>query len=153
MHDKANPGVAALLDIRQMIGARSEPQDSIPEGSGAGVGDGEVLLQLPSAAKQYKDKKYPVSVGDRMTIGFVSVTGNITPQERLTHILMDHDLHPTRRAPGEQPRGNGHAVGGLTEALVAQGQGGDYLIPGVDSPLWQTLNVSETMRRSRPALC
>ncbi|CAE7940167.1 metH, partial [Symbiodinium necroappetens] len=61
--------VAALLDIRQMIGARSEPQ------------------------------------------------------ERFTHILMDHDLHPTR-------------------------QGGDYLIPGVDSPLWQTLNVSETMRRS-----
>lgn len=61
--------VAALLDIRQMIGARSEPQ------------------------------------------------------ERLTHILMDHDLHPAR-------------------------QGGDYLIPNIQSPLWQTLNVSETTRQS-----
>jgi len=59
--------VAALLDIRQMIGPRSEPQ------------------------------------------------------ERLTHILMDHDLHPG---------------------------GGDYLIPGVDSPLWQTLKVSDAMQRS-----
>lgn len=58
--------VAALLDIRQMIGPRSEPQ------------------------------------------------------ERLTHILMDHDLHPR----------------------------GDYLIPSAESPLWQTLPVSETMRRS-----
>jgi len=36
---------------------------------------------------------------------------------------MDHDLHPTR-------------------------QGGDYLIPGVDSPLWQTLSVSDALRRS-----
>jgi len=59
--------VAALLDIRQMIGPRSEPQ------------------------------------------------------ERLTHILMDHDLHPMR---------------------------GDYLIPGAESPLWQTLPVSESLRRS-----
>jgi len=59
--------VAALLDIRQMIGPRSEPQ------------------------------------------------------ERLTHILMDHDLHPMR---------------------------GDYLIPGAESPLWQTLPVSEALRRS-----
>merc|ERR1719401_953620 len=57
--------VAALLDIRQMIGARTEPQ------------------------------------------------------ERLTHILMDHDLHPNR---------------------------GDYLIPGAESPLWQTLQVSEAIR-------
>jgi len=61
--------VAALLDIRQMIGPRTEPQ------------------------------------------------------ERLTHILMDHDLHPMR-------------------------QGGDYLIPAADSPLWQTLDVSDSMRRS-----
>ncbi|CAK9061568.1 DNA-directed RNA polymerase IV subunit 1 (DNA-directed RNA polymerase D subunit 1) (AtNRPD1a) (Nuclear RNA polymerase D 1a) (Protein RNA-DIRECTED DNA METHYLATION DEFECTIVE 3) (Protein SILENCING DEFECTIVE 4) (Protein SILENCING MOVEMENT DEFICIENT 2) (RNA polymerase IV subunit 1a) (POL IV 1a) [Durusdinium trenchii] len=60
--------VAALLDIRQMIGARSEPQ------------------------------------------------------ERLTHILMDHDLHPNPQ--------------------------GDYLIPGVESPLWQTIKVPETTRRS-----
>jgi len=59
--------VAALLDIRQMIGPRSEPQ------------------------------------------------------ERLTHILMDHDLHPMR---------------------------GDYLIPGAESPLWQTLPVTDSMRRS-----
>uniref|UniRef100_A0A7S0BC65 PCIF1 WW domain-containing protein n=1 Tax=Pyrodinium bahamense TaxID=73915 RepID=A0A7S0BC65_9DINO len=59
--------VAALLDIRQMIGPRSEPQ------------------------------------------------------ERLTHILMDHDLHPMR---------------------------GDYLIPGAESPLWQTLPVSDSLRRS-----
>lgn len=59
--------IAALLDIRQMIGPRSEPQ------------------------------------------------------ERLTHILMDHDLHPQR---------------------------GDYLVPGAESPLWQTLPVSETLRRS-----
>jgi len=43
------------------------------------------------------------------------------PQERLTHILMDHDLHPMR---------------------------GDYLIPGAESPLWQTLPVSDTLRRS-----
>ena len=42
--------------------------------------------------------------------------------------------------------------GGWTTVPAAQGQGGDYLIPGVDSPLWQTLNVSETMRRSSPAL-
>jgi len=61
--------IAALHDIRQMIGSRSEPQ------------------------------------------------------ERLTHILMDHDLHPQRR-------------------------GGDYLIPSADSPLWQTLNVSDTVRKS-----
>mmetsp|Transcript_93826 Transcript_93826/g.292103 ORF Transcript_93826/g.292103 Transcript_93826/m.292103 type:complete len:509 (+) Transcript_93826:159-1685(+) len=59
--------VAALLDIRQMIGPRSEPQ------------------------------------------------------ERLTHILMDHDLHANR---------------------------GDYLIPGAESPLWQTLPVSDSLRRS-----
>lgn len=59
--------VAALLDIRQMIGPRTEPQ------------------------------------------------------ERLTHILMDHDLHPMR---------------------------GDYLIPGAESPLWQTLPVSDTLRQS-----
>jgi len=59
--------VAALLDIRQMIGPRSEPQ------------------------------------------------------ERLTHILMDHDLHPSR---------------------------GDYLIPGSGSPLWQTLPVSDSLLRS-----
>lgn len=58
--------VSALLDIRQMIGPRSDPQ------------------------------------------------------ERLTHILMDHDLHPMR---------------------------GDYLIPGAESPLWQTLPVSESMRQ------
>lgn len=61
--------VAALLDIRQMIGPRSEPQ------------------------------------------------------ERLTHILMDHDLHPNP-------------------------QGGDYMIPSIDSPLWQTLKVPETTRKS-----
>jgi len=42
-------------------------------------------------------------------------------QERLTHILMDHDLHPGR---------------------------GDYLIPGADSALWKTLPVSEALRRS-----
>lgn len=42
-------------------------------------------------------------------------------QERLTHILMDHDLHPGR---------------------------GDYLVPGADSPLWRTLPVSEALRRS-----
>lgn len=65
LHDGAR--VAALLDIRQMIGARSEPQ------------------------------------------------------ERLTHILMDHDLHPAR---------------------------GDYLIPAAGSPLWQTLPVSDALRRS-----
>jgi len=59
--------VAALLDIRQMIGSRTEPQ------------------------------------------------------ERLTHILMDHDLHPMR---------------------------GDYLIPGAESVLWQTLPVSDGLRRS-----
>lgn len=59
--------VAALLDIRQMIGPRSEPQ------------------------------------------------------ERLTHILMDHDLHPMR---------------------------GDYLIPGAESPMWQTLKVSDSLIRS-----
>lgn len=59
--------IAALLDIRQMIGPRTEPQ------------------------------------------------------ERLTHILMDHDLHHMR---------------------------GDYLIPGAESPLWQTLPVSETVRQS-----
>jgi len=40
-------------------------------------------------------------------------------QERLTHILMDHDLH--------------------------QGDG-DYLIPGMDSPLWQTLPVTDDLR-------
>lgn len=60
--------VAALLDIRQMIGPRSEPQ------------------------------------------------------ERLTHILMDHDLHPNPR--------------------------GDYMIPSLESPLWQTLKVPETTRKS-----
>lgn len=59
--------VAALLDIRQMIGPRTEPQ------------------------------------------------------ERLTHILMDYDLHPGR---------------------------GDYLIPGHDSPLWNTLQVSDSLRQS-----
>eukprot|EP00927_Polykrikos_kofoidii_P085235 TRINITY_DN920_c0_g1_i1.p1 TRINITY_DN920_c0_g1~~TRINITY_DN920_c0_g1_i1.p1 ORF type:complete len:917 (-),score=149.72 TRINITY_DN920_c0_g1_i1:137-2887(-) len=59
--------IAALLDIRQLIGAKSEPQ------------------------------------------------------ERLTHLLMDHDLQPLR---------------------------GDYLIPGVESPLWQKLPVSEGTRRS-----
>jgi len=59
--------VAALLDIRQLIGPRSEPQ------------------------------------------------------ERLTHILMDHDLHPMR---------------------------GDYLIPGAESPMWQTLKVSDSVIRS-----
>jgi len=59
--------VAALLDIRQMIGPRSEPQ------------------------------------------------------ERLTYILMDHDLHPMR---------------------------GDYLIPGAESLLWQTLPVSDQLRQS-----
>jgi len=42
-------------------------------------------------------------------------------QERLTHILMDHDLHPGR---------------------------GDYLVPGADSPLWQTMPVTEAQRRS-----
>lgn len=42
-------------------------------------------------------------------------------QERLTHILMDHDLHPGR---------------------------GDYLVPGADSPLWETMNVSEALRLS-----
>jgi len=62
--------IAALLDIRQMIGARSEPQ------------------------------------------------------ERLTHILMDHDLHPPLR------------------------KGGDYLVPSIHSPLWQTLNVSDATRHS-----
>lgn len=60
--------VAALLDIRQMIGPRSEPQ------------------------------------------------------ERLTHILMDHDLHPNPR--------------------------GDYMIPSLESPLWQTLKVPEATRKS-----
>lgn len=62
--------VAALLDIRQMIGAETEHQ------------------------------------------------------ERLTHILMDHDLHPARA------------------------NGSDYLIPGADSPLWRTLNVTESTRQS-----
>lgn len=57
--------VAALLDIRQMIGARNEPQ------------------------------------------------------ERLTHILMDYDLTPGR----------------------------DYLVPGENSDLWETLKVSEGVRR------
>jgi hypothetical protein len=42
-------------------------------------------------------------------------------QERLTHILMDHDLHPGR---------------------------GDYLVPVADSPLWQLLPVAETLRLS-----
>jgi hypothetical protein len=42
-------------------------------------------------------------------------------QERLTHILMDHDLHPRR---------------------------GDYLVPGADSPLWRTMPVSEALRHS-----
>lgn len=59
--------VAALLDIRQLIGPRTEPQ------------------------------------------------------ERLTHILMDHDLHPNP---------------------------GDYLIPGANSPLWQTLQVSDSVKCS-----
>jgi len=59
--------VAALLDIRQMIGPRSEPQ------------------------------------------------------ERFTHILMDHDLAPQR---------------------------GDYLIPGPESPLWESLQVSEAVKRN-----
>lgn len=59
--------VAALLDIRQMLGAHNEPQ------------------------------------------------------ERLTHILMDHDLHPNRR---------------------------DYLIPAADSPLWATLDISEALQMS-----
>lgn len=59
--------VAALLDIRQIIGSKSEPQ------------------------------------------------------ERMTHILMDHDLHPLR---------------------------GDYLVPSADSPLWQTLDVSDALRRN-----
>jgi len=49
------------------------------------------------------------------------IGGKNEPQERLTHILMDHDLHPMR---------------------------GDYLIPGAESPLWQTLNVSDGLRRS-----
>lgn len=66
LHDAAR--IAALLDIRQLIGARTEPQ------------------------------------------------------ERLTHILMDHDLHPNR-------------------------QNGDYLIPSTDSPLWQTLQVSESLKK------
>mmetsp|Transcript_150514 Transcript_150514/g.288438 ORF Transcript_150514/g.288438 Transcript_150514/m.288438 type:complete len:469 (-) Transcript_150514:11-1417(-) len=65
IHDGAR--IAALLDIRQMIGARREAQ------------------------------------------------------ERLTHILMDHDLHP----------GNG-----------------DYLVPGAESTLWQTLPVLESLRRN-----
>lgn len=63
LHDAAR--VAALLDIRQMIGAWNEPQ------------------------------------------------------ERLTHILMDYDLHPGRE---------------------------DYLIPGHKSPIWDTLLVSEALR-------
>mmetsp|Transcript_62204 Transcript_62204/g.161342 ORF Transcript_62204/g.161342 Transcript_62204/m.161342 type:complete len:460 (-) Transcript_62204:1018-2397(-) len=49
------------------------------------------------------------------------IGGKNEPQERLTHILMDHDLHPMR---------------------------GDYLIPGAESPLWQTLPVSDALRRS-----
>lgn len=64
LHDGAR--IAALLDIRQMIGPRSEPQ------------------------------------------------------ERMTHILMDHDLSTTRR---------------------------DYLIPGPESPLWNTLPVDEGLLR------
>ncbi|CAL1171456.1 unnamed protein product [Cladocopium goreaui] len=44
------------------------------------------------------------------------------PQERLTHILMDHDLHPNPR--------------------------GDYMIPSLESPLWQTLKVPEATRKS-----
>lgn len=59
--------VAALLDIRQMIGARNEPQ------------------------------------------------------ERLSRIIIDYDLHPER---------------------------GDYLIPGHDSPFWDTLDVPEDLRKS-----
>ena len=81
--------VAALLDIRQMIGARSEPQ--------------ECTFCLFEKCK-------------RMQKGILKPS-----QERLTHILMDHDLHP---------------------------QGGDYLIPSVDSPLWQTLKVPDTTRKS-----
>jgi len=42
-------------------------------------------------------------------------------QERLTHILMDHDLHPRR---------------------------GDYLVPGAESPLWRTMPVAEALRHS-----
>lgn len=42
-------------------------------------------------------------------------------QEKLTHILMDHDLHPMK---------------------------GDYLVPGAESPLWQTLPVSPVVRES-----
>lgn len=45
------------------------------------------------------------------------------PQERLTHILMDHDLHPAR------------------------GRGGDYLIPSAESPLWKTLPVPLSLQR------
>lgn len=65
IHDGAR--IAALLDIRQMIGARREAQ------------------------------------------------------ERLTHILMDHDLHPNK---------------------------GDYLVPGAESTLWQTLPVQNSLRRN-----
>lgn len=66
LHDGAR--VAAILDIRQMIGPNSEPQ------------------------------------------------------ERLTTILMDHDLQYEK--------------------------GGDYLIPSKRSPLWQTLPVQDSVRRN-----
>lgn len=49
------------------------------------------------------------------------IGSNRESQERLTHILMDHDLHPNR---------------------------GDYLIPGADSPLWRTLPAPDSLLRS-----
>lgn len=49
------------------------------------------------------------------------IGANIEPQERLTHILMDHDLYPMR---------------------------GDYLVPGAESPLWQTLPVPDQVRQN-----
>lgn len=49
------------------------------------------------------------------------IGSNNEPQECLTKILIDYDLHPMR---------------------------GDYLIPGPDSPLWNRLDVSENTRRA-----
>mmetsp|Transcript_48449 Transcript_48449/g.85419 ORF Transcript_48449/g.85419 Transcript_48449/m.85419 type:complete len:708 (-) Transcript_48449:56-2179(-) len=50
-------------------------------------------------------------------------------QERLTHLLMDHDLDYKRR-PG----------------LTAH-PGQDYLVPAADSPLWATLPITQQTRK------
>lgn len=118
--------VWATDDGRRSVWSRSL-ESALPEGDTASEGDAfpwrlhgaEPGPWLPLETPRdilYDGARVAALLDIRQLIG-----PRTEPQERLTHILMDHDLHPNP---------------------------GDYLIPGANSPLWQTLQVSDSVKCS-----